>query len=115
MAATQGTITEISSTSRTLGEFQQALKGEWGSGVMSNGVTWVKMGRVITFSGIFTTSPEAIELPVVAARIPIYFAGTSGECKVAILEPERGFVRVPSSIRATANFSMFGTGLLNSD
>lgn len=113
--ATQGTITEISSTTSTLHEFRQALKGTWGSGTLSNGVTWVKAGRLVTFSGIFTSSPDTIQIPVVAARIPVFFAGTSGECKVSIAEPGNGFVRVPSTIKATANFTMTGTGLLNSD
>lgn len=113
--ATQGTITEISNTTSTLHEFRQALKGDWGSGTFSNGVQWVKAGRMVAFNGIFTAPRDTIEIPLLAARTPVYFAGTEGTCYAAVAEPFNGYVRVPSKVKKMASFTMMGMGLLNSD
>lgn len=89
---------------------ESALKGEYGTAMMSNGLTITKAGRFVAVWGCFTDSTEIVEVPALPVRYPLMFCGDSAS-GAAIVEPDSGFVDVPASVRG-GRFIVMGFALL---
>lgn len=92
-------------------DLQEALKGDYGTFTMRNGVVVTKQGRIVNIWGAFGGGAEVVEIPSLPARFPVSFAGDDFSC-ATIAEVNSGFVKVPS-IAAGKRFVIFGTCLLN--
>lgn len=90
---------------------ESALKGEYGTAMMSNGLTITKAGRFYALWGSFTDSTTIVEVPALPVRYPLMFCGDSAS-GAAIVEPDSGFVDVPASVRG-GRFVIMGFALLN--
>ena len=102
------TIKGTGSDQKTLCE---ALKGEYGTVDMSNGIRVTKAGRVVQWWGSFGDGTEVVEVPVLPERYPAIFTGDDFSC-VAISEAGNGFLEVPEAARGK-RFVVFATCLLN--
>lgn len=88
-----------------------ALKGEYGTLAMSNGMNVGKAGRLVLLWGAFSAGADAVEIPKIPARFPLLFSGDPGT-RVVLAEPGTGFVRVPELFRKV-RFVAMGFALLN--
>lgn len=88
-----------------------ALRGEYGTSAMSNGITVTKAGRMVLFWGAFPAGTETVEVPKLPVRFPLLFSGDEGACCVPV-EPLAGFVGVPATFRKK-RFIVSGFALLN--
>ena len=88
----------IDSTVKSGKELAEALRGNYGIERMSNGIQVLFQGRFMHFSGFFDGSQTAIEIPKVAAKIPVMFTGEDFSC-MAVAEPNAGFVAVPDTAK----------------
>ena len=89
----------------------EALKGEYGTYAMQNGITVTKAGRLVQFWGPFDATAEAVEVPVLPERYPITFSGDDFSCG-AVVEAGSGSVPVPALARGK-RFFVFANCLLN--
>lgn len=103
------TIKPYNNDEKTLVE---ALKGEYGTYDMSNGIRVTKAGRIVQWWGSFTDTAEAVEIPTLPERYPVTFSGDDFSC-VSIAEAGSGIMSVPAAARGK-RFVVFGTCLLNS-
>lgn len=76
----------------------EALKGQYGTLRMSNGVYVLFQGRLVHLSGYFDGKQEVIEVPKLPERFPVIFAGDDFTC-MSLVEPNAGFVGVPALVR----------------
>ena len=76
----------------------EALKGNYGTNRLSNGVEVFYMGRFVYFEGYFDGSQNVIEIPELPKRVIVHFAGDGFEC-IAIAEPKARFVSVPEIVK----------------
>ena len=88
-----------------------ALKGDYGTIDMANGIRVTKAGRIVHFWGAFPKGTTAIEVPKVTERYPIQFS-TESSSMSKLIEPNRNIVDVPSGL-ITSKFTVFATLLLN--
>lgn len=88
-----------------------ALRGEYGTSAMPNGMTVTKAGRIVMFWGAFPAGTEAVEVPKLPVRFPLLLSGDDGACCVPV-EPSAGFVGVPEAFRKK-RFVASGFALLN--
>lgn len=89
---------------------ESALKGEYGTVTMPNGLTVTKAGRFFALWGSFADSTTIVEVPSMPVRYPLMFCGDAAS-GAAIVEPDSGFVDVPSSVRG-GRFVVMGFALL---
>ena len=89
----------------------EALKGEYGTVDMSNGIRVTKAGRIVQWWGAFDDGAEVVEVPVLPERYPVTFSGDGFSC-VAIAEAGNGFLAVPDTAKGK-RFVAFATCLLN--
>ena len=76
----------------------EALKGNYGSNRLTNGVEVFYMGRFVYFEGYFDGTQKVIEIPKIPKRVIVHFAGDDFDC-IAIAEANAGFVSVPALVQ----------------
>lgn len=89
----------------------EALRGEYGTYTMANGIRVLVQGRLVHFEGEFSGNEESVEIPRIPSRFTIIFTGDDYSCST-ISEPNAGFVCVPSVARGK-RFVILSTGILN--
>ncbi len=89
----------------------EALKGDYGTIDMANGIRVTKAGRVVHFWGAFPKGTTAFEVPKMTERYPLLFSTESGSMS-KLIEPNRNIVDVPFGLR-TSKFIVLATILLN--
>ena len=104
-------MTRIGITNLDNETLADALRGEYGTYDMSNGIRVTKAGRVVHFWGSFPKGTKALEIPKLPERFPVIFTGDySSCCKIA--EANSIILDVPQSMRGY-RFTIFATILLN--
>ena len=89
----------------------EALKGQYGTVRMENGIAVLYAGRMVHFSGYFDGKQDVIEIPKLAARVPVIFAGDDFSC-MSLAEPNAGFVKVPDAAKQK-RFAVIADCVLN--
>ena len=89
----------------------EALKGQYGTLRMSNGVFVLFQGRLVHLSGHFDGTQEVIEIPKLPERMPVMFAGDDFAC-MSLAEANAGFVKVPEKAR-NKKFAILADCVLN--
>lgn len=88
----------------------EALKGDYGTIEMQNGLTITKAGRMNMVWGAIDEDCSVLEVPNFPVRYPLLFSGDSVSVS-AIVEPDSGFVDVPAPVRG-GRFVVMGFALL---
>lgn len=90
----------------------EALKGEYGTFDLSNGIRVNKSGRMVQYWGTFSNRAEVVEIPVLPERHPVTFSGDNFSC-CSIAEANSGKIKVPSIARGK-RFVVSAMCILNS-
>lgn len=100
----------INYTSYSQETLVEALKGDYGTVELPNGVTLTKAGRFHAVWGAVSGDVSVLEVPSLPVRYPLLFSGDSATASV-VVEPNKGFVDVPQSVRGS-RFVVMGFALL---
>lgn len=104
-------MNSIGPTNNDASSICEALKGDYGTIDMANGIRVTKAGRVIHFWGAFPKGTTAFEVPKMTERYPILFSTESSSLS-KLIEPNQNIVNVPFGLR-TSKFTVLATILLN--
>lgn len=91
-------MNRIDSTTTDEKTLLEALKGQYGTLRMRNGVFVLFQGRLVHLSGLFDGTQEVIEIPKLPERVPVIFTGDDFSC-MSLAEPNAGFVKVPVLVK----------------
>lgn len=104
-------MNRIDSTTTDEMTLKEALKGEYGTLRMGNGVSVLFQGRLVHIGGYFDGTQDVIEIPKLPARIPVIFTGDDFAC-MSLAEPNAGFVNVPDTAKGK-KFAIIADCVLN--